>query len=145
MGEMTTANFSRPTTRRVLVADDSPALLQLVTVTLERGGYSVVAARDGREAFRILRSDCDFVAAIFDADMPHLVGSDLANYMRTEKRLIRIPVMIMSSGQGSLQKFREESSGASIFLPKPFTAEQLRLMINVLEGNRRASPKLSAA
>ncbi len=101
-------------TRRVLVADDNPTLLQLVTEILERGGYSVIEARDGREAFRILRSDCDFVAAIFDADMPHLAGSYLANHMRTEKRLMRIPVMIMSSGQGSLQKSREQSSGAAI-------------------------------
>jgi CheY-like chemotaxis protein len=142
---MTAADFPSPTTRRVLVADDNPALLQLVIAILERGGYSVVVARDGREAFRILRSDCDFVAAIFDADMPHLVGSDLANYMRTEKRLMRIPVMIMALGQGSLQKSREQSSGASIFLPKPFTADQLRLMLKVLERNRLAAPKRSAA
>ncbi len=142
---MITADFQRPTTRRVLVADDNPALLQLVTGILERGGYSVVVAHGGREAFRILRSDCDFLAAIFDADMSHLVGADLASYMQTEKRLMRIPVMIMSSGQSSPQKNREQSSGASIFLPKPFTADQLRLMLKVLECNRRAAPKRSAA
>jgi CheY-like chemotaxis protein len=142
---MTTVNFPSPTTCRVLVADDSPPLLQLVTGILERGGYSVVVARDGREAFRIMRSDCDFVAAIFGADMLHLAGSDLANFMQTEKRLMHIPVMITSSGQGSLQKSLKQSSGASIFLPKPFTADQLRLMLKVLEGNRRPSRKLSAA
>jgi CheY-like chemotaxis protein len=142
---MITADFPSLRTRRVLVADDNPALLQFVTGILERGGYSAVEARDGREAFRILRSDCDFVAAIFDADMPHLAGDDLANYMRTEKRLMRIPVMIMSSGQGSLQKSREQSSSASIFLPKPFTADQLRLMLKVLECKRQVAPNRSAA
>ena len=141
----TTITFRQPKTRRILVADDNPVLLHLVTGILEREGYSVVVAHDGREAFRILRTDCDFLAAIFDAEMPHLLGADLVKFMRTEKRLMRIPVMIMSAGQGGLLKSREMSEGASIFLPKPFTSEQLRLMLKALESNRRATTGHSAA
>ena len=141
-----TAAALRPTTaRRVLIADDNPALLQRVTEILERAGYSVVAVGGGREAFRILRTDCDFLAAVVDADMPHLPGSDLVKYMRTEKRLMRIPVMIISDGSGALLQSRELSAGASIFLPKPFTSAQLRLMVKVLECNRRDAPSRSAA
>ena len=136
----------RPTpARRVLIADANPALLEHATGILERAGYSVVVARDGREAFRILLTDCDFLAAIFDADMPHLPGSDLVKYMRTEKRLMRIPVMIMSAESGALMQSREMSAGASVFLPKPFTSIQLRLMLKVLECNRRDAPRRSAA
>jgi putative two-component system response regulator len=142
---MITTNLRRQTTRRVLIADDDPALLNRVSGILEREGYSAIAARDGRETFRILSSDCDFVAAIFDADMPYLMGSDLINHMRTEKRLMRIPVMLMSAGRGPLLSSCALTSGASIFLPKPFTSDQLRGLLRMLESNRRAAPTLSAA
>ncbi|HYY94657.1 MAG TPA: response regulator [Pyrinomonadaceae bacterium] len=141
---MSTNRLQSQTTRRVLIADDDPTLLQLVTNILKREGYTPVVACDGREAFRILQSDCDFVAAIFDADMPHLLGSDLVNHMRTERRLLRIPVMIMSASEGLL-KNNALSSGVAVFLPKPFTSDQLRVMLRMLEGSRLAAPKLSAA
>ena len=43
--------------RRILVADDDPAILRLVTAILEKENYGVVTARDGREAYKILQSD----------------------------------------------------------------------------------------
>jgi DNA-binding response OmpR family regulator len=52
--------------RRILVADDDPAILRLVTAILEKENYGVVAARDGREAYKILQSGQGFTAAIFD-------------------------------------------------------------------------------
>jgi len=142
---MTTANLRHQSERRVLVADDDPALLDLVTGILDRAGYTVVAAHDGREASRILFTHCDFVAAVLDAEMPHLTGHDLIDHMRTEKRLMRIPVIIMSGGQGSLLTSRALMSGASVFLPKPFTSDQLRNMLKMLECSRRADRQLSAA
>jgi DNA-binding response OmpR family regulator len=142
---MTPLTFRRPNTRRILIGDGDQALLDYATGILECSGYSVTVARDGREAVRVLRTDCDFIAAIFDAEMPHLPGSDLVKYMRTEKRLMRIPVMIMSAVQGGLLRSREMSAGASIFLPKPFTPDQLRLMLKVLECNRPATPRRAAA
>ena len=142
---MTTSVPRHPSGRRVLVADDDPALLHLVAGMLEHAGYSAVVAHDGREAFRILRSDSDFAAAILDAEMPYLTGLDLVEHMGTEKRLMRIPVVIMSGGRGFLLTSRALMSGASVFLPKPFTAGQLRNMLKVLECSRRADSHLSAA
>ncbi len=59
----------------------------------------MVAASDGREAFKILQKDSDFKAAIFDMMMPHIEGIDIIRHMRTEKRFMRIPVMIITSEQ----------------------------------------------
>ncbi|HEX7295751.1 MAG TPA: response regulator, partial [Pyrinomonadaceae bacterium] len=50
--------------RRMLVADDDPAILRLIATILEKENFTVVTARDGREAYRILQSDPDFTAAI---------------------------------------------------------------------------------
>ena len=50
--------------RRILVADDDPAILRLVTAIVEKEGYTVVPARDGREAYKLLQDDSDFIAGI---------------------------------------------------------------------------------
>ena len=55
---------------RVLVADDDPVIRRLVTSAIQREGLVVVTANDGREAFRILKSDGNFSAAVFDMMIP---------------------------------------------------------------------------
>ena len=46
--------------RRMLVADDDPAILRLIATILEKENFTVVTARDGREAYKILQSDPEF-------------------------------------------------------------------------------------
>jgi CheY-like chemotaxis protein len=118
--------------RRILVADDDPAILRLVAAIVEKEGYTVVAARDGREAYKLLQSDSDFVAGIFDVVMPHIQGPELVRYMKTEKRLMKIPVMMMTAEQNPKLSSDSFSAGAVVFLPKPFTTAQLQIMLRML-------------
>lgn len=124
-----------PTTdrqQRILVADDDPVVRLLVTSIAKNEGYTPVVVEDGREAFRVLQSDADFGAAIFDMSMPHLEGVDVIRHMRTEKRLMRIPVMLISSERDNNLMAESFAAGAAVFLPKPFTAGQLQLMLRML-------------
>ncbi|HYG81850.1 MAG TPA: response regulator [Pyrinomonadaceae bacterium] len=127
-----TQNSQQPTSRRILVADDDPAILRLVTAIVEKEGYTVVPARDGREAYKILQGDADFVAGIFDVVMPHIQGPELVRYMKTEKRLMKIPVMMMTAEQNPKLSSDSFSAGAVVFLPKPFTTAQLQIMLRML-------------
>jgi CheY-like chemotaxis protein len=120
------------TSRRILVADDDPAILRLVTAIVEKEGYQVVPARDGREAYKLLQTDSDFVAGIFDVVMPHIQGPELVRYMKTEKRLMKIPVMMMTAEQNPKLSSDSFSAGAVVFLPKPFTTAQLQIMLRML-------------
>ena len=120
------------TSRRILVADDDPAILRLVTAIVEKEGYQVVPARDGREAYKLLQSDSDFLAGIFDVVMPHIQGPELVRYMKTEKRLMKIPVMMMTAEQNPKLSSDSFSAGAVVFLPKPFTTAQLQIMLRML-------------
>ena len=83
--------------RRMLVADDDPAILRLIATILEKENFNVVTARDGREAYKILQADPNFTAAILDVVMPHISGPELVRYMKSEDRLKRIPVMMMTA------------------------------------------------
>ena len=120
--------------RRVLVADDDPAILRLVKTILEKENYKVVTARDGREAYKILQTDPNFMAAILDVVMPHISGPELARFMRTEKTLGSIPVMMMTAEQDPKLSSESFAAGAMVFLPKPFTTAQLQIMLQMLIG-----------
>jgi DNA-binding response OmpR family regulator len=124
--------------RRILVADDDPAILRLVAAILEKENFGVVSARDGREAYKILQSDQDFTAAILDVVMPHISGPELVRFMKTEKRLMRIPVMMMTAEQDPKLSSDSFAAGAVVFLPKPFTTAQLHIMLQMLISKAEA-------
>jgi CheY-like chemotaxis protein len=117
--------------RKILVADDDPAILRLVSAIVEKEGYTVVAARDGREAYKHLQ-ESDFVACVFDVMMPHIQGPELVRHMKTEKRLMKIPVMMMTAEQNPKLSSDSFAAGAVVFLPKPFTTSQLQVMLRML-------------
>ena len=117
---------------RILVADDDPAILRLVTTLVEKEGFAVVAARDGGEALRILKSDANFVAAVLDVVMPQVEGTEVVRYMKSEKRLMRIPVMMMTAEQNPKLTSDSFAAGAVVFLPKPFTSSQLQIMLRMM-------------
>jgi CheY-like chemotaxis protein len=133
------AKESIPDTRepRVLIADDDTMILRMLTVIIETEGYKVVAAEDGREAFRILQEDANFTAAIFDMMMPHLYGMDLIHYMKTEARLSHIPIGMITGDRDPKIWDDSVAAGASVFLPKPFTPPQIQMMLRMLaaKGN----------
>ncbi len=122
---------------RVLVADDDPAILRLVTTILEKEGFTVVGARDGKEAYRALQQHSDITAAVFDVVMPHIPGPELVRYMRTEKRFNKIPVMMMTAEQDPKLSRDSFAAGAVVFLPKPFTTAQLQTMLRMLIGKAK--------
>jgi len=124
--------------RRIIVADDDPAILRLVTTILEKEGYTVVTARDGREAYKLLQEEQGFTAAVFDVVMPHISGPELVRYMKTEKRLMKIPVMMMTAEQDPKLSSDSFAAGAVVFLPKPFTTAQLQIMLRMLIGKSAA-------
>ena len=120
--------------RKILVADDDPAILRLVSAILEKENFAVTSARDGREAYKILQTDSTFTAGIFDVVMPHISGPELVRYMKTEKRLMKIPVMMMTAEQDPKLSSDSFAAGAVVFLPKPFTTAQLQIMLQMLIG-----------
>lgn len=125
---------------QILVADDDPAILRLVKAIVEKEGFSVLMARDGREAYKFLQdAENNFVAAIFDVVMPHIQGTELARYMQSERRLMKIPVMMMTAEQNPKLSSDSFAAGAVVFLPKPFTTNQLQVMLRMLIAKSRTA------
>src|SRR5882762_1117011 len=119
---------------RVLIADDDPVIRHWLTSILESEGHSVVSTNDGRDAYRLLQGDANFAGAVFDMSMPYLQGSDLIRFMRTEKRLMRIPVMLITAESDIKLVASGLAAGATILLPKPFTRRRLQQMLRMMLG-----------
>ncbi|MCW5959367.1 MAG: response regulator [Pyrinomonadaceae bacterium] len=115
----------------ILVADDDPAILRLVKTIVEKEGYIVESARDGKEAYKLLQSGQKFSAAVFDVVMPYIQGTELVRYMQSEKQLMNIPVIMMTAEQNPRLSSDSFSAGAVAFLPKPFTTTQLQAMLRM--------------
>ena len=122
---------------KILVADDDPAILRLVRTILEKEGYAVTTARDGKEAYKALQDSTSITAAGFDVVMPHIAGPELVRYMKSEKRFMNIPVMMMTAEQDPKLSRDSFAAGAVVFLPKPFTTSQLQTMLRMLVGKAR--------
>jgi two-component system, cell cycle sensor histidine kinase and response regulator CckA len=81
--------------RRILVADDTPLLLDVVKRTLVRAGYTVTAAKDGREALEQFESDpAAYDALVLDIEMPRLDG--ISAWSRMDELRPGIPVLFWS-------------------------------------------------
>lgn len=118
--------------RRVLVADDDATTLGIVKAIIENQGYDVVCVADGREAFKILQQDANFSAAIFDMMMPHLDGLGLIRYVKMDSRLHSIPIGMITAEADPKIWDDSAAAGASVFLPKPFTPQQIKMMLQLL-------------
>jgi CheY-like chemotaxis protein/HPt (histidine-containing phosphotransfer) domain-containing protein len=129
---------------RVLVADDDPVIRRWLTSILKSEGYDVVSVSDGREVFRVLQSDADFTGAVLDLSMPHINGPDLIRYMRTEKRLMRIPVMMITAESQINVLASGLAAGATFMLPKPFTRARLQQTLRMMLGPRPEVEKTTA-
>jgi CheY-like chemotaxis protein len=122
----------QPLTKRVLIADDEDVSRYLLTRLVEKEGYEPVICKDGREVYRLLTLDANFCAAIFDKMMPHLDGLEIVRFMQTEKRLMRIPVMMISADQDIKLVGTSFAAGVTMFLPKPFTVDHFRSTFQLL-------------
>lgn len=124
--------LKEPNKPRILIADDDPVIRQLVCSVVKSEGFDVVVAEDGRQALRILQTDTKYKGAIFDMMMPFIQGIDIIRHMRTEKRFMRIPVMMITSEQDLHLVSKTFAAGATLFLQKPFTHAQLKSMLHIL-------------
>ncbi len=126
---------------RVLIADDDPVVRRWLASLLEDDGFTVVAMDDGRNAFRILQADAGFAGAVFDMSMPYLQGSDLIRYMRTEKRLMKIPVMMITAETDIATLASCFKAGATVIMPKPFSRQRLQQSLRMMLRGSAANKK----
>lgn len=106
---------------RILIVEDDPITGKLIAGIAEANGFAPTLITDGQEAYKVLAEEANFAAAVLDVELPKIKGTDLLKYMRTEKRLLSVPVIVMTAAENSLRiQIDSHASGASFFIAKPF-------------------------
>jgi PAS domain S-box-containing protein len=118
----------------ILLVDDESDIREVASATLEKYGYRVLSARDGREAVALYRQwGGEIQLVITDMVMPELDGQGAIQAINAINADARI---IATSGEGSMRKIIDARRlGVRAFLPKPYTAERLLdLVARTLDG-----------
>jgi DNA-binding NtrC family response regulator len=126
---------------KILVVDDDPVLLRMLTDTLTAIGYAAIAARDGIEALHLLQeSEGRFEVMITDVKMPNMDGISLLK--RVRRYFPDLPVVFIT-GVASDKMITEASPDG--YLAKPFRISRLEQLIDrTLESRRNGTAMLQA-
>lgn len=109
---------------RVLIADDEIYMIRLLEMTFKKGGYEVVSCRDGKEALAA-SATVKPQLIVLDIMMPGLDGIGALRQLKENPATQDIPVIVLSAKGQALTKVEAEQAGAAMFLPKPFSPNQL--------------------
>ena len=129
---------------RILVAEDDPAIRELVTVRLELAGYHVIAARDGVAALEHAVNG-PFAAAVLDVNMPGLDGFGVLRAMRSEATLAKVPVLMLTARNAPADVTVALNSGADDYMAKPFDDQMLIARVGRLIARGRPDGRSAAA
>uniref|UniRef100_Q01RQ0 histidine kinase n=1 Tax=Solibacter usitatus (strain Ellin6076) TaxID=234267 RepID=Q01RQ0_SOLUE len=126
-------------TETVLVAEDEPAVRELVRQTLEQRGYTVLEAKDGYEALRVFEQRKNEIHLLLtDVIMPLMNGRELAK--RLESLRPGMKIVYMSGYTDEVLAFHGFAQPEIEFIQKPFTASELANKVElVLSVDRRAT------
>ena len=117
----------------VLVADDDPDILSLVTLRLELDGYEVIGAPDGARAVEeALERTPDL--ALIDVSMPKLDGYEVAERLRQHKPTSAIPIILLTARVQDSEVARGIEAGADDYVKKPFSTADLRMRVQAALG-----------
>jgi DNA-binding response OmpR family regulator len=119
----------------ILIADDDPDILALVSFRLERAGYEIIQARDGEEAVRVAldrRPDL----AILDVMMPRVDGYEATRRLRQHEETRRMPVILLTARVQEEDIARGFDAGADDYVKKPFSPQELGSRVQAVLGRR---------
>jgi two-component system alkaline phosphatase synthesis response regulator PhoP len=103
--------------QKVLVADDDPTILRVVSMILEKEGLEVITAEDGEEAFEKISTEGPD-AILLDIEMPRMGGIELCSRLKAT-----------------------EVTASVVFIPKPFQPEKLVMFVGLLLSSKRKGEK----
>jgi DNA-binding response OmpR family regulator len=119
---------------RLVIADDSPTILALVTLAVKKDGYEPATATNGNEALAAIREHRPELV-IVDAQMPGLDGYEVCRALREDVDAPRPHVIMLTAGARESDKALAEEAGVDEFLTKPFSPATLRERVREILGD----------
>lgn len=119
--------------KKILIADDEPAIVEILSARLRSLGYDVCSARDGVEAVEKVKSEKPNLI-IMDVLMPRMTGFEAMRKIRDDRETRGIPALVISA-RGSMRDYFSDITGVE-FIPKPYDPKDLVARVEALLGNQ---------
>ncbi|WP_437779142.1 DUF4388 domain-containing protein [Sorangium sp. So ce1097] len=116
---------------RVLVVDDSPTILKVVSAILARNGFEPTVARDGLAGIELIKKGPKYDVVLLDFVMPRMNGYAFCRELRSNPAHRTVPVVLMSAKGDKIRGQFVQQTGAVDAITKPFDA---RALVAVIEG-----------
>lgn len=115
-------------TMRLLIVEDEPDLLRVLSRALREDGYAVDTAEDGDDG-RFKALECDYDAIVLDWMLPVMSGLEVLKALRTKKQT---PVLMLTAKTAVQSRIEGLNTGADDYLAKPFDINELRARLRAL-------------
>ena len=124
--------------QKIIVVEDEPDLVDVVTYNLKREGYLVLAAQRGDEGLNLIRSERPDLV-LLDLMLPGMDGLSICRQMKSDGSLSEIPIIIASAKGEESDVVIGLEMGADDYLAKPFSPRELLARIKAVL--RRGAPR----
>lgn len=122
---------------RVLIVDDNPLDLELLSEHLSAAGYEVDRAEDGVAGFHLLDADpWRYDIVLVDRNMPRLGGLELLQWLKHNNELKSVPVIVQTASDSRADLLEAMRSGAYYYLTKPYDVEMLLTIVSTAVRDR---------
>ena len=123
--------------KELLLIDDDESTLLLASKYLNKSGYKTLLAKNGEEAFEVLKNQDTIELIVVDVVMPVMDGVQFCRLVRADKKFNRLPVLMLTAMSDITDKYVGFDAGADDYLTKPF--EPLELLLRVQALLKRAN------
>jgi twitching motility two-component system response regulator PilH len=108
----------------ILIVEDSPSELELMSHYLHESGYNVIKASDGKEA--LMKAEQQKLdAVVTDVVMPGMSGFELCRALKRNPQTQKVPIVVCSSKNQEIDRLWAIRQGADAYVTKPYTRDQL--------------------
>ncbi len=127
--------------KSILVVDDEPDIVELVSYNLKKAGFAVSSAADGEEALAIVRGS-RFDLIVLDLMLPGIHGMEFCRILRSNPKTAHIPIIMLTARGEETDKIHGLESGADDYMTKPFSPKELIARVKAVL--RRSGERASA-
>ena len=109
--------------KRILIVDDEPHIIKVLTVRLEKAGYEVIAAIDGQETLNKVRKEMPDLI-ILDLMLPGIDGYKVCRLLKFDERYKHIPIIVLTARVEEEDRKRSMEVGADEYITKPIKPDE---------------------
>jgi two-component system phosphate regulon response regulator PhoB len=116
---------------RILIIDDEPDVIDLLSLHLRKAGYGLSTATDGATGLRMAREETPALI-ILDLMLPKMPGLEICKVLKTDGATRQIPVLMLTAKAEEIDRIVGLEFGADDYVTKPFSPRELVLRVNAI-------------